>query len=111
MLHDQTAYLNDIRDSCSRIIEYAKDQTFESFITDRMRFDAVVRNIQIIGEAAKKLSDEERSKYPDIPWRDIIDMRNIVTHDYANIDPREVWAVAVEDVPQLLEQLETGLKK
>ena len=70
-----------------------------------MAQDAVLRCIQVIGEAVKKLPMNERAKYPGVPWKEIAGMRDIVIHDYADIEPREIWAAATEDVPELISKI------
>jgi uncharacterized protein with HEPN domain len=74
---------------------------------DRMLLYALVRAIEVLGEAASKVSPEARTAAPHIPWRDIISMRNRLIHAYAAIDPETVWRTATEDIPAILPPLRT----
>lgn len=77
--------------------------------TDRMRELAVLRTVEIVGEAASKVSAETRESYPDVPWRSAIGMRNVLIHDYAKIDLQVVTDVVRRDFPRLIETLERVL--
>lgn len=70
-----------------------------------MRQDAVMRQLEILGEATKRLSDSFRAEHEEIPWRGIAGMRDILIHAYDHVDVVEVWRVAVEDIPRLLDSL------
>ncbi|HKP76366.1 MAG TPA: DUF86 domain-containing protein [Longimicrobiaceae bacterium] len=74
--------------------------------TDSMLEDAVVRRLTIVGEAAARIDAEFRSAHPEIPWRKIVGLRNVVTHQYDRINLEEIWTVATQDVPGVLAQLE-----
>jgi len=101
-------YLNDIRDAIDRILAYtAKGQG--AFLADPMTQDAVVRNIEIIGEATKGVSEATRNAHPEIPWRDMADMRNKVIHDYFRTDLEVVWDVVTNDLRPLRGQIDTLL--
>lgn len=76
---------------------------------DKRTILAIERSIEIIGEAARHLSDELKEKYSDIPWQDIIGMRNKLIHEYAKTNKETVWAVAIQDIPYLREQIHTIL--
>lgn len=87
------------------ITRYCADATEEDFSQDMKLQDAVIRRFQIIGEAAGKVPDQIRMQYPDIPWKKIVAMRNLIIHDYANVNPNEIWQVIQADLPTLAQQL------
>jgi uncharacterized protein with HEPN domain len=80
-----------------------------AFFQDRMTRDAVVRNLEVIGEAAKRLSQQLRDQTPEIPWRRIAGLRDIVIHQYDNVDYQEVWNVVEDDLPAFLDALQNLL--
>lgn len=105
MTRDAAACLSDM-------LEYARDaQTFvgtmslEEFTADRKTQFAVLRALEVIGEAAKRVPQDVQEKYPDIPWRQIIGMRNIVAHDYLGIRLSRVFETASAFVPDLINRL------
>jgi uncharacterized protein with HEPN domain len=98
-------YLADIRDAIDRILTYTEEGR-ESFLADARTQDAVVRNIEIIGEATRGVSDVTRQAHPAIPWRDMADMRNKIIHDYFRIDLEVVWDVVTNDLRPLREQID-----
>ena len=91
MLHDWTFCLEDIQESCSRVLCYTQGMTFEQFKADNKTYDAVVRNLEIIGEAAKGLLDDVRAMMPDIEWSKATGLRNIVAHAYFGINDEILW--------------------
>lgn len=78
----------------------------DTFETDLMRQSAVMRQLEIIGEATKRLSEVFRASHPEIPWRQMAGMRDILIHDYDNVDLDEVWNVATISIPELIRQIE-----
>ena len=84
-----------------KIEEYTKDVSFERLVSDSMRMHATIYNIQIIGEAAYKLSPEFKEKHSEIPWALIEKMRHVLVHDYYRIVPEAVWDVVSADIPEL----------
>ncbi len=105
---DERLFLTDIRDAIEKVLRYTAGGR-EPFFDDSMRQDAVVRNIEIMGEAAKNISDATRNAHPEIPWRDVSDMRNKVIHDYSRVDLDVVWDVVETDLPALRRQIEALL--
>ncbi len=95
-----------ILEAAKEAIFFAVGKSRVDFDTDRQLQMAVVREIEIIGEAAGKVSEETRSKYPDIPWSKISNMRNHLTHVYFDIDLDIVWDTLHRNLPLLIEQLE-----
>ena len=92
---------------CTKLIaSYVKDTTATAFRADLQKQDAVIRRIEIIGEAAAHLSDTTRKVVPELPFRKMRGMRNIVAHDYANVDLKIVWEVATVQVPEICTVLE-----
>jgi uncharacterized protein with HEPN domain len=102
MHKDDSIYIEHIFNCLERILLYIKNIQEESFSEDYKTQDAVIRQLEIIGEAAKKISDIFKDKYPDIPWKDLSGMRNKLIHDYIDVDISIVWKTASEDVPVLL---------
>lgn len=95
-------YLSDILDSGEAILSYVDNIDFEHFCKDRMRFTAVIREFEVIGEAVGKLPEELKTQYPEVPWREIKDFRNILIHEYFGVDLRIVWNAVKQDLPVLL---------
>ncbi len=98
--------------ACDKILQYTSGITHDQFIADSMVQDAVLRNIEILGEATRNLLEllpNLQSAYSDVPWIDIYGMRNRVTHAYFFINLELVWAVAVGNVPELRKQIEKVL--
>lgn len=99
-------YLNHILISINKIEGYTKGMKKLNFIKNNLICDAVVRNIEIIGEAVKNLPMDFRKKYNYVPWKDIAGMRDRIVHFYFGIDYNLVWEVVVKDLPRLKKQIE-----
>ncbi len=105
MPHDRDA-ITDMTDAAALIGGYIDGMTLEQFAADPRTQDAVIRRIEILGEAAKRLSPEMRLAYPQIPWRDIAGMRDRVIHGYDTVQVTIVWETATRDMPHLYQQLQ-----
>jgi uncharacterized protein with HEPN domain len=95
-------YLTDIQDSGQAIQSYVERLEFDAFRVDGMRYAAVIREFEVIGEAVAKLPESLKAQYPDVPWREIKDVRNILIHEYFGVDLRIVWNAIQQDLPLLL---------
>jgi uncharacterized protein with HEPN domain len=104
MPRDDT-YLVDILESARIALEYALKKTWDEFSQDLQCQDAIVRRIEIIGEAARRVSQETRDKNPQIPWREMTSMRNLVIHEYDVVDIQQVWDTVQNKIPPLIEEL------
>lgn len=98
-------YLEDILESVKNIRSYVGKFASNELLKDRMRVDAVVRNFEIIGEAASKIPQETRDKYPSIEWRRISDFRNVLAHEYFGVDYELMWEIIKEKLPELERQI------
>lgn len=94
-------YVQDILDSMDKIDSYAKDLSFAEFSKNKMVVDAVLRNLEIIGEAVKNISPKIETEHKEIPWKEIIGMRNKITHEYFGVDLDIVWRTIKESLPSL----------
>jgi len=94
-------YIEDILDSISAIEEFVKGMNFEDFAEDRKTIFAVVRGIDVIGEAAKHMPKSIRDEYPEIPWRDMAGMRDKVVHEYFGVDLKVVWKTATDHIAEI----------
>jgi uncharacterized protein with HEPN domain len=99
-------YLLDILEAAKLAIGYIGEKTREEFFSDSQCQDAVIRRLEIIGEAARRISEETRTAYPDLPWSDMISMRNVMIHEYDDVDLVIVWETVKNDMPQLVNSLE-----
>lgn len=99
-------YLTDILESISAIESYIENFTAEEFIRDRKTYNATIREFEIIGEAVNHLSSQSIEKYPNVEWRDIIDFRNLLIHEYFGVDLEMVWNIIVDDLPGLRSAVE-----
>jgi len=97
--------IEDIIDSGRKILSYTDGLTFDQFIADDKTVDAVIRNFEIIGEAANRLSEEFKEKYPDIDWHRIRGFRNRIVHDYFGIDYEIVWQIRESYLPEMISKL------
>ena len=97
--------VEDILESCQKIMDYTKNISFEEFISDPKTIDAVVRNFEIIGEAANRLPDEFKELHQNIDWYRIRGFRNKIVHDYIGIDYSIVWQIKETYLPQLIKDL------
>ncbi len=93
-------YLESIRDCLERIDEYTAPGQ-QAFLASRLIQDGVIRNLEVIGEATKNLSSELREANPDIPWRQIAGMRDVLIHDYLKVNLTRVWRTVITDLPPL----------
>jgi uncharacterized protein with HEPN domain len=100
---DPLLFLEDIEKSCEKVVQYtdgrSKDQVFE----DDVRTDAVLLNLHIIGEAVKKLPNDLRERYPDVAWREIAGLRDVIAHTYFALDTDILWDAVEREVPALLD--------
>ena len=101
--------LQHILECIDNVFQFLDGKTFEDMTNNRMCFHAVVYNIMIIGEAANMLTKKFRDENQDTPWRDIIDMRNVLVHGYYIASPKFVWDTYVNDLPILKQQVENYL--
>lgn len=101
MKRDYFDYIQDILDSIKDIEVFIAGMDFNKFKDDKKTINAIIRSLEVIGEAAKKLPDEIREKYSDIPWRNIIGMRDKLIHEYFGVDEEIIWKVASEEIPAL----------
>jgi len=97
--------INDILESCNKILQYTSSMNFEEFLKDSKTIDAVIRNFEIIGEAANRLPEEFKEQHPSIDWHKIRGFRNRIVHDYMGIDFGIVWDIRNNYLPSLIESL------
>lgn len=108
MSRDKSSLI-DILNACESIGRFIQSKTKDDFYNDEMIQEAVIRKIEIIGEASNRISDELKNKFPDLPWRKMRDMRNILIHMYDELEI--IWDTAKKDIPRLKDQIETIMPK
>jgi uncharacterized protein with HEPN domain len=105
------AYLADILKAAKAIERFVEGATQATFLSNEEKYEAVNRKFEIIGEAARHLSLDARAQFPDIPWKLISAMRNILIHDYGDVDLVIVWDTTQRDIPRLIRGLEAYFAK
>jgi uncharacterized protein with HEPN domain len=98
-------YLDDMIGFAEKVIAYTNGFDQAGFVASGLNYDATVRNLELIGEAATNISDEVRRQYPQIPWRMVVATRNKLIHGYLGIDNDTLWSIVQADVPALLVEL------
>jgi uncharacterized protein with HEPN domain len=98
-------YLDDMINFAQNVLSYVADMDQNKFVASKLNYDATLRNLELIGEAAMHIPDEVRDANPAIPWRMIIATRNRLIHGYLGIDNDTLWSIINDDVPTLLEEL------
>ena len=106
MKKDPTIFLHHILESISLAEGYLREISQEEFLKDLVRQDAVIRRIEIMGEAVKNIPEDIKKKHPFIPWKKIAGMRDKIIHEYFGIDLKLVWNVAQKDLPLLKKQIQ-----
>ncbi len=99
-------YVADMKACCARVAEYTAGLSREEFEKKRLIYDATLRNLELLGEAARHIPEEARARAPDIPWRRIVGVRNILIHGYLGIDNDIVWDIVKNELGNLLPELE-----
>jgi len=103
---NDAAYLWDMREAAREAMDFIQGVAYQQFVTDRRLRLAVERALEIIGEAARRVSNAFQQAHPELPWRQIIGQRNVLAHNYGDIDPGMVWAVVTQRLPELVRQLD-----
>ena len=104
-------YILDILSSIQEIEEFVEGMDFKGFVRDRKTVNAVIRSLEVMGEAVKKIPLEIRDKYPEIPWKYIAGMRDKLIHEYHGVDLEIVWEVIEKEIPPLKPKFEKILKE
>jgi uncharacterized protein with HEPN domain len=95
-------YLEDIREAGKAAISYLGGAGLHAFLEDPKTQAACIRQLEVVGEAVKRLSDDTKKSYPGVPWRQWAGMRDVLIHAYSRVDPEEVWKTLQTDLPDLL---------
>ncbi len=111
MTRSHLDYVRDIRDAMESAVAFVGGMTYSDFVDDVKTVRAVERNITIIGEAARNVPDEIRQRFPDVPWADMVGMRNFVTHVYFRISQEIVWKTVTAVIPELLPSISACLQQ
>lgn len=104
-------YLHDMIDAIEWILKFTENITIDEFVSDRKTCDAVIRNLEIIGEASKSIPTHVKEQGKEVPWREMYLMRNKVSHEYFGIDYELVWNIAKNELPNDLSSLRTLIQK
>jgi len=107
---DSKVYLQDIYEIIERIEDYTKNRNRDQFLDDYEKQDAIIRRLEIIGEAVKRVSVKIKENNPDIPWRQMSGMIDVLVHEYAGVNMGRVWDTVKKDIPRLKKQILKLLK-
>jgi uncharacterized protein with HEPN domain len=100
------AYLWDMLEASRDILEFTRGVSLGDYSSNKMLQMAVERGFQVLGEAARRVTDSFKAAHPEIPWSSIVGHRNVIVHDYADLSPKRIWEVVADDLPGLVQSLE-----
>lgn len=107
---DWRLFVEDILECIGKIEKYIKNMEFDKYEKDSKTIDAVVRNLEIIGEASKNIPENIKMRYKNVYWKGIVGLRNRIIHEYFGVDLKIIWHIIKEEIPILREQMEDILK-
>lgn len=110
MIRELGDYVADILNAARELEEFTQGMAFESFAADKKTVNAVIRSLEVMGEAAKRIPDDIRRQYPEIPWTQMSGMRDKLIHEYFGVDLEIVWAVIREELPPLRPHIEKAAR-
>jgi uncharacterized protein with HEPN domain len=99
---DLRDYINDLVEACEDILSFTRGMSYSDFAGDKKTINAVIRSLEVIGEATKKLPRSFRDSYPDVPWKRMAGMRDKLIHEYFGVDTQMVWQVVERHIPDIL---------
>ena len=105
MSRDYRLYLDDILQSANKVIRYTEGLEFDDFVSREMVLDAVLRNLEIIGEAAKNVPQDVRDRYPEVEWRQIAGLRDVLAHAYFGLEDATLWDIVQNEMVPLINQM------
>lgn len=106
MSRDWQLYLEDMRVCCDKVLDYTRGLELPDFLANAMMYDAVLRNLEILGEAAKNIPDEIRRQHPHVEWRKIAGLRDVLAHAYFGLEDETLWDIVRNKLPVLKSQLQ-----
>jgi len=106
MLREWKLYFDDLLGSCEKVMSYSHGLSREQFEANGLNYDATLWNVQLYGEAARNIPEEIRKQMPEVPWRELIGMRNRLAHGYFGINNEILWRVVAEETPKLRKALQ-----
>lgn len=104
-------FLRDMLEASQKVIRYTDERQMAAFVADEMAYDATLRNLEVLGEAAKNIPEEIRQRHPEVDWRGVAGLRDILAHAYFALDDETLWKIVQDDVPRLLDLLRQIEKK
>ena len=111
MSRNWSLFAQDMEDACRKICRYTQGLDQADFLRQELVYDATLRNLEIIGEAAKAIPDEARQQFPHINWKGIVGLRDVLAHAYFALDDDTLWDIVTNKVPELLEAMERILEE
>lgn len=106
---DDPAYIKDMLDASKDVMMFIKGVSRNKFLKDKKLQAAIERKLEVIGEAARLVTEGLRNSHPEIPWRSVIALRNIIAHDYGDVEQEKIWDIAEKRIPEMIEKLDAIL--